>query len=1028
MPQQSQPARRHSMTSPSKTASSRRSQHRSGSLSPLKALVAPTETQSSVVLCWGWGGNGQLGTNDRESRIKPHVVQSLLDRTTIKQLACGSRFTVAVSIHGAVFAWGKNDYGQLGIGHSLHTQLEPRVVDGLHDVAIARVATRGSHVVAVSEEGGVYTWGRGDDGQLGHNTKASLHVPTRVASLQHVVAVACGRAHSVAVDLKGTLYSWGSGEDGALGIPDAECSLVPLAIPHSASFAAIECGSRHTLALTTDARVFAWGWGLYGQLGLGHTDTVRQPTEIPSFIGKRVEQICCGFRHCFAVVPHGVDGYSPTVDVYGWGWNQYGQLGELEKDGTPDVVLRPVRCAALIDVNLTLLAAGGRHSLCCVAGETFAWGRGGDGELGTGTVATEHRMTAIPMLHQRVMHQVACGWAHSAALYLQDSTEVPTPSGLGAGKWGITSGDWDAFSGMLVQSILQLMIIYQVLPAHCGLPIDVVTTRIIPAAAFTTTMGNCFFAFAGWRLARDEKRDDVTGLPEGVNTVLVFAYGLSIMAPEYQLTQSFEAAWEVGIFAAVWTALLQMALLPFVSFLQRSIPKAALLASVSGIALTFLSMAFAFEIWENPLIALGPLFLFLVCYGAGVKLPLHLPTGLGALLLGTLIAFVLYYTGASTNFVPMTQPYTLALQVPHVDVPLVFRALTSGAGWKYMSIIMPMVLVNVMSAIANFETAAAVGDKYDPISSVLGDSLVTILGACLGNPFPTGVYIGHPIYKAMGARNGYLGMNAVCISLLAVLNATPWIIGTIPISSGVGFLLWIGMVITASSFEKKEQESNHGTAVVLGMVPALSAWGFQLIQNSLTATSPAGVNMTHVVDALAAAGLNPNGMIALSQGYLLTAIVLASTMVHIIERDFIFASLWMLIASILSGTGVIHAFEVDAAGITPAFGIFPTPWSFQFCLVYLGLAALLWVFQLGEEEHKYTLGHAIAWVKARWGKNKQPRRRLYTQESAHGSVLDLTHLLRKVDTMAENAPDGFSTRETTPLLRTMSTSAENAFD
>ncbi|KDO35136.1 hypothetical protein SPRG_01203 [Saprolegnia parasitica CBS 223.65] len=903
----------------------------------------------------------------------------------------------------------------------MHRYLEPRVLDDLHDVAIARVATRGSHVVAVSEEGSVYTWGRGDEGQLGHNTKASLHVPTKVPDLEHIVQVACGRAHSVAIDLQGRLYSWGSGEDGALGIADAECSLVPLAIPHPASFQAIECGSRHTLALSSDNRVFAWGWGLYGQLGLGHSDTVRQPTEIPSFIGKRVVQISCGFRHCFAVVPAGIDGFSPTVDVYGWGWNQYGQLGELEKDGSPDVVLRPVRCSALMDVNLTLLAAGGRHSLACVDGDTFAWGRGGDGELGTGTVSNERHLTSIPMLHQRSMHQVACGWAHSAALYFQDTSEAPAHAMLSPSSWSLTSGDWDAFSGMLVQSILQLMIIYQVLPAHCGLPVEVVTTRIIPAAAFTTTMGNCYFAFAGWRLARDERRNDVTGLPEGVNTVLVFAYGLSIMAPEYQATQSFEAAWEAGLFAAIWTALLQMALLPFVSFLQRSIPKAALLASVSGIALTFLSMGFAFEIWENPLIALGPLFLFLVCYGAGVKLPFHLPTGLGSLLLGTLIAFVLYYTGASTNFVPMTQPYVLDLQGPHVDMHLVWRALTSGAGWKYMSIIMPMVLVNVMSAIANFETAAAVGDKYDPITSVLGDSIVTILGACLGNPFPTGVYIGHPIYKAMGARNAYLGMNAICISLLAILNATPWIIGTIPISSGVGFLLWIGMVITASSFEKKEQESNHGTAVVLGMVPALSAWGFQLVQNTLTATSPNGFNMTRVVEALSDAGLNPNGMIALSQGYLLTAIVLASTMVHIIERDFIYASLWMLIASILSGTGVIHAFEVEASGIQPAFGVFPTPWSFQFCLVYLGLAVLLWVFQLGEDEHKYTWANLAAWAKLKFSKQKpnEPRRRLYTQESRHGSIADLPQLRA----FAEGV-----TRETTPLLRSMDTMAENAHD
>jgi AGZA family xanthine/uracil permease-like MFS transporter len=86
------------------------------------------------------------------------------------------------------------------------------------------------------------------------------------------------------------------------------------------------------------------------------------------------------------------------------------------------------------------------------------------------------------------------------------------------------------------------------------------------------------------------------------------------MAPEYQRTQSFMQAWEAGIFAAIMTGVLQMCILPLLPFLQQTIPKAALLASVSGIALTFLSMGFAFEIWQHPLIAIGPLFLYVCIY------------------------------------------------------------------------------------------------------------------------------------------------------------------------------------------------------------------------------------------------------------------------------------------------------------------------------------------------------------------------------------------------------------------------------
>ncbi|RHZ03795.1 hypothetical protein DYB31_015749, partial [Aphanomyces astaci] len=238
----------------------------------------------------------------------------------------------------------------------------------------------------------------------------------------------------------------------------------------------------------------------------------------------------------------------------------------------------------------------------------------------------------------------------------------------------------------------------------------------------------------------------------------------------------------------------------------------------------------------------------------------------------------------------------------------------------YMSIIVPMVLVNVMGAIANLETAAAVGDKYDPLACVFG--------------------------------------------------AVPWLIGTIPIASGVGFLLWIGMVITSSSFERKAHDSNHGTAVVLGMIPALAAWAFQLVQTTLHAVNT-NSNMTAALDSLAAAGLNPQGMIALSQGYLLTAIVLASTMVHIIERDFIYAAAWMAVASMLSATGIIHAYRVVGNAIEPALGFFPTQVSHQFAIVYAGMALMLAAFHLGEEEYKYTWSHVLKMVT--WSKQRLPR-------------------------------------------------------
>ncbi len=217
-------------------------------------------------------------------------------------------------------------------------------------------------------------------------------------------------------------------------------------------------------------------------------------------------------------------------------------------------------------------------------------------------------------MYDRKIHSVACGWAHSCAILTGDISEIihhqrPTIITNETDYKYLTLGDLDGFFGMLVQCVIQLMIIFQTMPIKCGfLPHDI-TTVLIPSIAWTLFVGHLFFSIQGIRMSRRESRIDVTAQPHGINTVLLFAYMLLVMAPEYELTGDSGKAHEVGIFACLLTGALQMLLLPFVGLMKKYIPRAALLSSTSGIALTFLSMGFAFEVWANPIIAICPLML-----------------------------------------------------------------------------------------------------------------------------------------------------------------------------------------------------------------------------------------------------------------------------------------------------------------------------------------------------------------------------------------------------------------------------------
>lgn len=118
----------------------------------------------------------------------------------------------------AVFMWGRGEDGQLGLGDT-SDQDEPTYVDALRGVGVQQIACGSGHTVVLTTEGEVYTWGRGDDGRLGHGDNGWKYVPRITNSLSGttVVQVTCGSYHTAAVTQNGELYTWGGGMYGKLG-------------------------------------------------------------------------------------------------------------------------------------------------------------------------------------------------------------------------------------------------------------------------------------------------------------------------------------------------------------------------------------------------------------------------------------------------------------------------------------------------------------------------------------------------------------------------------------------------------------------------------------------------------------------------------------------------------------------------------------------------------------------------------------------------------------------------------------------
>ena len=343
-------------------------------------------------------------------------------------------------------------------------------------------------------------------------------------------------------------------------------------------------------------------------------------------------------------------------------------------------------------------------------------------------------------------------------------------------------GDVDGFFGLFLDNLLQLMVISVLGRSVCGFPPELVNGRILPGAALSILVGNVFYAWQARRLARETGRDDLTALPYGINTPSVIAFIFLIMGPVYQETHNPTLAWHAGLLACFLSGVMEIVGSFLGDWLRRHTPRAALLSALAGVAVTLIAMGFIFQLFANPVIGLLPMMLILIGYASRIQLPFHFPIGFAAVLLGTAIAWGLRFAGYHF-FEPSSQPVALHFNPFVPALGELVSSFSSPAGWRYLAVIIPMALFTVIGSLQNLESAEAAGDRYPTRSSLLANGIGTLCAAGFGSAFPTTLYIGHPGWKAMGARSGYSAANGIVISALCMLGGVNLVLKVVPMEA-----------------------------------------------------------------------------------------------------------------------------------------------------------------------------------------------------------------------------------------------------
>ncbi|KAJ4944182.1 hypothetical protein JOQ06_012727 [Pogonophryne albipinna] len=265
--------------------------------------------EQGQVFAWGAGEGGQLGLGTSEVAVRiPRLVKRLCDHR-ISQVMCGNQHCIALSKDGQLFTWGQNTSGQLGLGKGEPSKLFPHPLKSLAGIPLAQITAGGDHSFALSLSGAVFGWGKNRAGQLGLNDKQDRAVPCHIKFLrsQKVVHISCGEEHTAALTKDGGLFTFGEGSWGQLGHGSTNNELLPRRVLElmGTEVSQITCGRQHTLAFVpSSCVVYAFGCNSHGQLATGAPGDSRSPFPLKAgfltgSFHRSVTKIICGGDHGF---------------------------------------------------------------------------------------------------------------------------------------------------------------------------------------------------------------------------------------------------------------------------------------------------------------------------------------------------------------------------------------------------------------------------------------------------------------------------------------------------------------------------------------------------------------------------------------------------------------------------------------------------------------------------------------------------------------------------------------------------------
>jgi len=495
----------------------------------------------------------------------------------------------------------------------------------------------------------------------------------------------------------------------------------------------------------------------------------------------------------------------------------------------------------------------------------------------------------------------------------------------------------NAFFGLMIDNMTQLVIMASILIGVFNFPRDIVFYYIIPGSAIGVLIGDLVYSFMAVRLAKKTGRTDVTAMPLGIDTPSLFAFTFGIVGPAYLATQDGWLAWKISMGVIVIVGLVKIGGSFLGPSIRRSVPRAGLLGPIAGVALLLIAFLPALKIFHSPLVGFLSLIVILTCIIGKMAFPFRLPAAFAGVLMGVVVYYFLSLFGFWGT--------TLSISHHFSAIQWVFPFPTLGflegfpQIFSYIPLAIPFALVVLVGGIDVTESAGASGDEYNTRSILLTDGVSTLIGGLCGAVVQTTPYIGHPAYKEMGGGVGYTFFTAWFIGLGGILGYLGLMVDLLPEAAVAPILVFIGLEITAQAFYVTPRP--HYKAVAIAFLPIIASVVLIQMNNLMGHFGKSPVDLQGEVK------ITYETLLLLSNGFIISSLIWGGGLSFIIDHQLKKAALFFWVASLLTLFGVIHSPFPDGRMFFPWEQIIPSTFSLSSAYGLMGffLLGLEWFHQ-----------------------------------------------------------------------------------